>query len=150
MKFLLKKNLWIKMNLLCVFIHLNSTYIFPINLKQLWSDQAWIDPDLNRVRFVKWSGFSLGSSLGWGLAIPILDLGKAIMKSIEILSHGLVASGRGSKSLAKSWWSILPCLHTRQVCIYASISSSVYSQKYVAYTSAVVRLILRWPAHLKS
>ena len=71
------------------------------------------------------------------------------MKSIETLSNGLVTSGRGSNNLAGSWWSTLYCWNTRQVRMYASMSSLMCGQKYEAWTSAVVHSIPVCPTYLE-
>ena len=78
-----------------------------------------------------------------------LDLGSDVKKYMETLSHGLVVSGRGSNNPAGSWWSTLSYWHTRQVRTYASMSSLMCSQKYEAWTNAVVRSIPGWPTHLE-
>ena len=70
------------------------------------------------------------------MVLHLLDLGKAEMNSMVTLFHGLDASGRGSDDPVGSWWSNLccwwsnlSCWHTRQVCIYASMSSHMCGKK---------------------
>ena len=75
------------------------------------------------------------------------DLGKAMIKSIETLSHSLYANDRGFNNLVRSLWLVLSCWRTRQVHIYASMLYYMCGQKYEAWTSAVVCLTLGWLAH---
>lgn len=58
------------------------------------------------------------------------NLGRLMMKSMEMLSHGCFGTDRGSKSPAADLCSDLSYWHTRQVLTYVSTSSCILGQKY--------------------
>ena len=77
-------------------------------------------------------------------------LGKAEIKSMEMLSQGLPGIGRGSDRPACFWWSTLSCWQTRQVLTYSSTSSLIWGQKSPSSSRAKVRRCPGCPAHFVS